>query len=266
MLDQAVLTQMLAAGVGALAAGWDSWFGPNDVVGIKVDGQSAAGYRPQLVFAVAAELVKAGVRENNIIIFDHADTLLTQAGFTINTTTEGVRCFGSEHAGYEEFPVVIDGVKVRLSKVVTQICTALVNLPVLGPHGTAGMTGALLNCVGLVEKPETLADRGYVRAADMAHLGMLRNKVRLVVADGLAVTFPAPPGSDGSGRHSGLLLSVDPVANDTIGFLAIAGRLGLPSGEKIPAPAQPACIGRAAALGLGKNRTDEIAPVRLDIR
>jgi uncharacterized protein (DUF362 family) len=271
VLDQTVLARMLADGVGALAMqdrpvmGWTSLFSAADVVGIKVDGSQIAAYRPQLVYAVAAELVKAGVKENHIIIFDHDDTLLTQAGFIINTSAEGVRCFGSEHAGYEEFPVVVDGVKARLSKLVTQQCTALINLPVLGPHSTAGMTGALLNCTGLAEKPETLMENGYVRAAGMAHLEAVRSKVRLVITDGLAVAFPAVPGTDTSGSQGGLLFSLDPVANDTIGFQAITGRLGLAPGDQKKSPVLPTCIERAATLGLGCNRADQIGQVRLVI-
>jgi len=78
------------------AGAWSSLFSPDDVVGIKINciGAPRVSTSLESVRAVIAGLKNAGVRENNIIVWDRTDRELARTGLTINKGTEGVRIKG----------------------------------------------------------------------------------------------------------------------------------------------------------------------------
>jgi hypothetical protein len=79
------------------AGAWSSLFSPDDVVGIKINciGAPKVSTSLESVRAVIAGLKSAGVRENNIIVWDRTDRELARTGLTINKSTEGVRIEGA---------------------------------------------------------------------------------------------------------------------------------------------------------------------------
>jgi hypothetical protein len=78
------------------AGAWSSLFSPDDVVGIKINciGAPKVSTSLESVRTVIAGLKSAGVRENNIIVWDRTDRELARTGLTINKGTEGVRIKG----------------------------------------------------------------------------------------------------------------------------------------------------------------------------
>jgi len=78
------------------AGAWSSLFSPDDVVGIKINciGAPKVSTSLESVRATIAGLKSAGVRENNIIIWDRTDRELPRTGLTINKGAEGVRVKG----------------------------------------------------------------------------------------------------------------------------------------------------------------------------
>jgi len=78
------------------AGAWSSIFSPDDVVGIKINciGAPKVSTSLESVRAVIAGLKSAGVRENNIIVWDRTDRELARTGLTINKGAEGVRVKG----------------------------------------------------------------------------------------------------------------------------------------------------------------------------
>jgi len=78
------------------AGAWSSLFSPDDIVGIKINCIGAPKISTSLesVRAAIAGLKSAGVRENNIIIWDRSDRELARTGLTLNKGIEGVRVKG----------------------------------------------------------------------------------------------------------------------------------------------------------------------------
>ena len=78
------------------ASAWSSLFSPADVVGVKINCIAAPKVSTSLesVRAVIEGLKSAGVKENNIIVWDRTDRELARTGLTVNKGPDGVRVKG----------------------------------------------------------------------------------------------------------------------------------------------------------------------------
>ncbi len=83
-------------GERTLQAAWSSLVSPNDVVGIKINCIGAPRISSSLesINETIAGLKSAGVKENNIIIWDRMDRDFRRTGFQINRGPTGVRIMG----------------------------------------------------------------------------------------------------------------------------------------------------------------------------
>ncbi len=83
-------------GEKSLAGAWESLVSPDDVVGIKINCIGAPRISSSLasIDETIAGLKSAGVRENNIIVWDRMDRDFRRTGLTINRGTTGVRVQG----------------------------------------------------------------------------------------------------------------------------------------------------------------------------
>jgi hypothetical protein len=96
------VSRAFAAGIRELtgqktgADAWSSLFSPEDVVGIKINCIGAPRISSSLasINAAIAGLKSAGVKENNIIIWDRVDREFQKTGLTINKGSTGVRVMG----------------------------------------------------------------------------------------------------------------------------------------------------------------------------
>jgi hypothetical protein len=79
------------------AAAWGSLVTPEDVVGIKINCIGAPKISSSLasIRAAIAGLRSAGVRENNIVVWDRVDREFQRTGLSINRSPEGVRITGA---------------------------------------------------------------------------------------------------------------------------------------------------------------------------
>jgi hypothetical protein len=79
------------------ADAWSSLFSPDDVVGIKINCIGAPKISSSLesINAAVEGLKAAGVKENNIIIWDRADREFPRTGLVINKSTAGIRVMGA---------------------------------------------------------------------------------------------------------------------------------------------------------------------------
>jgi hypothetical protein len=89
------LTEM--TGEKTLENAWSSLVSPDDVVGIKINCIAAPKISSsiQSINETIAGLKSAGVKENNIIIWDHMDRAFQRTGLDINRSSTGVRVHGS---------------------------------------------------------------------------------------------------------------------------------------------------------------------------
>lgn len=225
--DAAAIRAMLDGAMARLtgkpdaAAAWATLFSPDDVIAIKVNCLPAPplATHPEIVTAIISGLRAAGVPDGNIIIYDRLTRELERAGFSPNTRS-GVRCFGSDQSGYDAEPTEAGVVGCCLSRIVSEMCTAVINVPVVKDHDLAGISIALKNHFGSINNPNKQHQNHCCpQVADVNLLAPIRAKQRLVIADALIVTYDGGPAYKpaGSTRLKTILAATDPVALDAVG-------------------------------------------------
>ena len=267
---QSLLDQALKGATGAPDAtmALTALFKPSDVVGIKLSCLPGRGLstHAELVDALIARLVAAGVRADNIIVWDRSDRDLRRAGFPLRRSGSGPLYFGTND-DYENEPIEAGSVGGCLSKILTRKVTAIVNVPVLKDHDLAGISGALKSFYGAIHNPNKYHDNNcspYV--ADLYAYPTIRNKVRLTVFDALEPQYQGGPAwvPANCWRMSGVFASTDPVAADATALKIIAAKrleMGIESLEQ--AKRAPLWLPQAQALGLGVadlSRVKEVTP------
>ena len=216
--DPGIVAQMLDAGLSTLAdvadplAVWHALFEPGERVLLKVNCIAYGGpTQPAVTYAVAGRLVDAGLRAEDILIFDRTDPELESAGYALNDGGPGVQCRGSRGEGTE---VALSQARVRFYRELDDV-DALINLPTPKAHGGAGISVAMKNHYGSVNRPGAL--HGGLCDPAIAELNAqptIRDKTRLIVGAALNVS---PNDWNRPARENALLLSFDPVALDTVG-------------------------------------------------
>ena len=198
-----------------------------DVIGIKVNCiNSRQSSHPEVVYAIAVSLTDSLVMNpNNIIIWDRTSRELKRAKYSLNMERNGVRCLAtSDGIGYDERSVVDvgNGRQVSLSKILTQMCTYLINVPVLKDHGIAGITLSMKNHYGSIDSPGSCHGGGcdpYV--ANLNNTPQIKDKTVLILCDALFGIYRGGPMGAPQWINRQLLASTDPVALDYTGMMLI---------------------------------------------
>ena len=267
-LNEPVVRDMLDKGITTLTGkddpkdAWSSLFDPSDVVGLKVNCLFGAGVstHPEVALAVVDGLRGAGVPDDNIVIFDREDGHLRSAGYEASRGA-GVRCQGTDWQENESRAGVYRG---RVSTILADEITALVNLPILKHHSGAGVSISMKNHYGSIQNPGAYHDNHCDPAiADVCTLPAIRDKTRLIVCDALVPQCDGGPGRDASHTWNcgALLLGHDMVALDYSGWQIIEARrqeTGLASLENAVGH-----IASAAERGLGTNDPANIDLIEL---
>jgi uncharacterized protein (DUF362 family) len=227
--DSGRLLKMLDGALQALYAtdsppeAWKRVARPGEVVGLKVNGLAGRGASTNvlLVEVICERLREAGLPQNNIVIWDRLNSDLESAGFRVAARPDRIRYIGNDTLGYEEELAIFGSVGSRLSKTLTQVCDAVINLPVLKDHGIAGVTMALKNMFGAIHNPNKYhLNVGDPYVADVNMLPPIRQKVRLHICDAVTAQYEGGPSymPQWSWDCNSLLVSEDPVALDYVGW------------------------------------------------
>ncbi len=155
--------------------------------------------------------------ENNIIIFDRAENELQSSGYTINTGTSGVRCFGTESTGvgYSTQNHNVNGSSQKLSRIVTEMCDYLINISVLKNHGDGGVTLCLKNHYGTCNLPGNMHGGDcdpYIPALNA--LQPIRTRQKVDIIDALYGIRSGGPSGPPQFVANKLIMSTDIVAAD----------------------------------------------------
>jgi uncharacterized protein (DUF362 family) len=231
---------------------WKSLFpdiGLSSVIGIKVNCiNSAVPTHPEVTATVTeglSQMMFGGTPfpENNIIVFDRRNGELQSAGYTLNTSTTGVRCFGTNNAGvgYSTETYDVDDVSQKLSRIVTEMADYLVNISVLKNHGTAGVTLCLKNHYGTCNGPGSLHGNDcdpYIPALNA--LSPIKGKQCINICDALLGVYSGGPGGSPQFAANTIIMSQDIVAADYWGreILADNGCSTIGSAHHIDTAAQ----------------------------
>ena len=266
MIHKSVL---LITGAPSREKAWQSLFKPHDVVGIRLNCLSGKTMSPhvEVVDAVIQGLKMAGVKDGNIIVFERMNRELETAGFRTRRMTEGVQCFGTNElpgGGYDAEPQMAGSVGACFSKIVSRLCTAIINVPVLKDHDLAGVSAAMKNFFGVIHNPNKYhGDNCNPFVAELSTHPYIRDKVRLIVCDAILAQYNGGPGykPQWTWNYKGIIVGADPVALDRVCHRIIDEKrreMKLPSLQQ--AHREPKYIATAARLGLGE---DDLSKIRL---
>jgi uncharacterized protein (DUF362 family) len=278
-IDQEVANRMVDAAVKACtgpdtaADAYKGLFKPDDTVAIKINcaGGIRLSTRPHVVRVIVSALKGAGLEEKNIIVFDRSDQELTAAGFPVNDSGDGYRCYGNYHegVGFSETEYEEGKVKTRISKIITERCSALINVPILKDHGGSGVTLAMKNHYGSIDNPGPYHDNNcdpYI--AEISALPPIRSKTRLVIVDAIYCCYDGGPAYT-PGRQwydNSIWASTDFVAVDRIGGKVIDAKRkvkGLPTLADSGKPYKH--VETAGRMGIGISDLDKIDVQELSV-
>lgn len=281
-VDAKKARQMVVRGMQALTGVDDPFkklFSPKDVVGLKINclGRPRIYTHKEVINAFAAELQAAGVKAENVIVWDRFAGHMTDCDFVMNEDGPGVRYREGEAVPDEKKTYITTKDSMmrrsggspasRLSKIFTQDCNKQVNLAILKDHGLAGVTLCLKNIAyGICDNNRRFHSRGDIGPfiSDFCSQKGIMDKFTLHVIDGLEGCYddgPCPGDEDMIFTHNTIWFSNDPVALDTLGHAAIEAqrkKKGLKSLKK--SGRHPDHIEMSAKLGLGTSD-----PSRMDI-
>ena len=196
---------------------WKQIARPGQIVGLKVNclGHPVAP-NVALVSAVCERLQQAGIKPENIIVWDRSSRDMRASGFTLSATPGAVRFMASDAAGYEDAAVSHGAVTTQLSKILT-MCDVVINMPVLKNHNLAGVTMAMKNMYGVIKNPNAMhgtACNPYI--ADLNMIPQIRQKVRFVIGDMTTAIYEGGPAYNPAytWNENGLIVGEDRVAID----------------------------------------------------
>jgi uncharacterized protein (DUF362 family) len=261
-LSSQVIQQMVDAcitrisGMPDVNKGWLSIFKPDETIGIKVNavgGRNICTHH-EVAYAVANSMINAGIKPQRIIIWDRLTEELRRGGYTINRDENAIRCYGTD-GNYEHEPEASGSIGSCFSSIISRQCDALISMPVLKDHDLSGVSINMKNFYGAIHNPNKYHDNGcdpYI--ADLNAHPYIKNKLRLIICDGLTALCNGGPGfkPQWAWKYSGLLFSRDPVAIDQVGCQIIdeqrkrAGLKTLAEADRFPKHIQT-----AAKLNLG---------------
>ncbi len=233
---------------------------------------------PQITYAIAESMIDSfGMNPNNIIIWDRTTSELKKTGYTINETDKGIRCFGtvknfsiprwminanqdeSDGIGFDKSqPIDVgNGETSHLSKILTQMSTYMINVPVLKDHGIAGITLSLKNHYGTIDNPHDLHDNccdPFISAINA--VPQIKEKTKLIICDAAFGVYDGGPLGAPQWKHNSILASTDPVALDYTGMQIINAQRKKNDYDMVTKKAVH--VKTSHKLGLGTSDPDKI--------
>jgi uncharacterized protein (DUF362 family) len=247
---------------------WKKVVRPGEVVGLKVNCLAGRGNstHPELVEAICERLQQAGIKASDLVIWDRLNADLESARFRVVDRGSGIRCFGNDTLGFESELTTYGSVGSLISRTLTQVCDAIINLPVLKDHGIAGVTISLKSMFGAIHNPNKYhLNVGDPYVADVFMLPPIHRKVRLNICDATTAQYEGGPSymPQWTWPFNGLLVGRDPVALDYTGWQIIEKKraeVGMKSLRELKR--EPTYIATAAD---GQHKLGTNDPKRIDL-
>lgn len=272
MLDRALTT---FTGKATIGDAWREFVRPDDTIGLKLNGNSVPQLRgselvshfPGLTSAMLSGFEQAGIGKENVVLWDRSDEEVAAMGHALQKDSGALRALGTRESrrggggpGFSSESFAVGSGSSKVSAIASDMCTALINLPVLKDHSTTGVTGALKNHYGSIDNPNRYhGNRGTNPGiAEVNAIPVIRAKERLIVFDALLGVFNGGPRWQRQfiWPYGGVLVGTDPVAMDQIALTIIDEKRrqeGLdPLAHQVPS------LEAAEALGLGTRNRDQI--------
>jgi uncharacterized protein (DUF362 family) len=274
---RAAIAKMVSAGMKRLtgvdgSAAWRRFVKPDDVVALKVNCLAArCATSPELADVAAAGVMSAGVSGEHTLVYERTQRELTAAGYKMGPQPGGYRVVATDGDGYgwSKDTLSRGGVTQNVTSILTEHAGVLINLAMLKDHNIAGVTASMKNHFGDIKMPWQLhGNHGDPHIADVASLGPIRNKQKLILTDAMTVVYDGGPvyNPRAMAHLDTILLATDTVANDFVGWKLI-DQIRVQKGMKPVAQAgrEPAYIRSAADRGLGVADEARISIERVEV-
>jgi uncharacterized protein (DUF362 family) len=287
-VNNALLSEMLKTAIEKFSgeksneAFWKKYFSPEDIVGLKINTlglnsiakSSVINHFSAFTTAIIENCKAAGFNEENFIVWDRSNDELINAGYTIQKENGKTKVLGAVESrgnivwpGFSEEYTVGDKT-TRITKILTEMCTKLINIPVLKDHGSAGFTGALKNHYGTINNARDFHSDNCTNPGipEINMLEPIRSKQKLIIADALLGVFNGGPrwNRDSMWPYGGILISTDPVAIDTV-MLGIINEKRKSENMSLINDNVTKHIRLSKEMGLGTNNPEEIDLVKIDL-
>ena len=249
---------------------WKKVAKPGEVIGLKVNCLSGLGSTNiDLVYIICERLLQAGIKKNDIIIWDRQNSDLEDGKFQVRYDNNNIKCIGNEVLAFENDFEMFGSSASLVCQTLTRVCDGIINLPVLRDHGIAGVTIAMKNMFGAIHNPNKFhLNVGNPYIPDVYSYPSIKNKVRLAICDATTAQYEGGPSFMPHWRwnYGGLIIGSDPVAIDYSGWQIIENERkirGLKSLKEVGR--EPIYIATAADSkhNLGTNDPNKIEVIKI---
>jgi uncharacterized protein (DUF362 family) len=279
MLDKAMTAFVDKA---TLADAWGEYFSPDDIIGLKINANSLRDFRgtevvshyTSLASAIIEGCRKAGIKGGNFVIWERSEQELDNAGFKVGSESGSPRVLGTKKArresggiGFASEASPVGDHSTHVSRILTDICTSMINIPVLKDHRQAGITGALKNHYGSIDNPFEFHDNGCTGPGipEINAIPVIRKKQRLIIGDMLFCVYNGGPRwrREYFWPCGKIIVGTDPVAVDRVMMKLLDEKRRL---EDLP-PVEPRAgnLALSEKLGLGTANPDKIDLVEIEM-
>ena len=266
MVDRGV---MAFAGASTPAAAWRRFLAPEARVGLKINllGRPLVYTAPEVTDAVAAGVIAAGVKPENVVVWDRWKDHFAPTRYKFGKGKHGE----SIEAGGRYHPTIVlkrtEG-DASIDTMAVNRTNVTVSLPVLKDHGVSGVTLALKNIAfGCYDHYHSAHDNNcdpFIAEA-YAHY-VSTTKIPLIVMDATEGCFdggPRPADRSRLWRENAIYVASDPVALDVVCrgvIMAKRAEKGLPDKTR-----QSRHVETAIRKGLGVGDPGRIEVVTLKV-
>jgi len=273
-IDKNVVQIMIDEGIKALTGltspddAWKSVFPGitySGRISVKANCINAAlPTHPEVVYAMVNSIKSMNLggqpfNENNIIIYDRTTQELKGSKYTVNTSSAGIRCFGTDSTdvGYDTTDYDVSGSTERVTRIVTDMSDYLVNAAVLKNHYISGVTLCIKNHFGTVNNPNKLhPNNSAPSSAAISCIPVIRQKQCFYLIDALLGIISGGPFGQPQVNPNKIIMGTDIAAVDYTGMKLLES-LGCTS------TGTSTHIASAASLNLGTNKPDEIEIINI---
>jgi hypothetical protein len=269
-------------GTTSLRQAWLQFFTPADIIGIKINAISFKGlthtplasHYPALTRNIMASCAGAGIGTERFVIWDRSDAELVNLGYRPDNDSGRPRIFGTykhhrdtDGIGFHPMQYPVGKKTTRVSRILSDICTVLINVPVIKPHPLSGITAALKNHYGTIDNPSSfhLGACTHPGIPEINAVPVIRKKERLIICNALQAVYKGgiswKPAN--AWPYGGIIMGTDPVAVDRV-CLKILNEKRIRSGKGI-IDHRARHIILAEELGIGVANLDQIDLVEVDL-
>lgn len=268
MLDASITA---LTGINDVPSAWSALFRPHEQIAIKINTIDTSDFwtHVPLVMAVAERLQQAGIPGEQIVIFDRSNRELRGAGYTLNEDGTGVRCYGTDTAPTRDDRYVrawtLLGDPIGLSYILLN-CDALINMPILKIHNHCGVTFAMKNHFGTMNRPRSFhRPRTGPALVELNAIPEIRDRTRLIIGDALTICPNCPGAWHNAEIGDSILMSYDPVAIDTVGLQILQETMAAVGYDPAKTEKAHDWLSESESVGLGAHDHSQMSLVELNL-